>query len=94
MTLTEALQFLGLAELSSAEDITKAWRKLCMIHHPDRGGNQHDFLQAKQAYKIAIDAAAAQKCRTCQGTGKIFASIGLSKLALRCPACKSTRRKT
>lgn len=42
---------LGLPDSAGAEDIKKAYRKLAMLHHPDRGGNEEIFKTIKAAYE-------------------------------------------
>ena len=37
------------------EDIKKSYRKLALIHHPDRGGNPHNFQLITQAYLSVIE---------------------------------------
>lgn len=93
MTAAEAFALLGLPLDATGEQVTKAWRQACMKHHPDRGGNQHDFLQAKEAHSIAMIHASARSCPKCLGTGKVIIMMGLTKLNLRCPGCKPIRRK-
>lgn len=41
---------------SSEDDIKKAFRKLAMIHHPDRGGDAERFKKILAAYEILSDA--------------------------------------
>jgi len=43
---------LGVARNASPQDIKKAYKKASMIHHPDRGGNQDEFVKVQQAYEI------------------------------------------
>lgn len=92
MTLVEALKILGLTEAASAEEIIKAWRKACMLHHPDRGGNQHDFLQAKEAHRVCMTHHSSKQCPRCNGLGKITMMMGLTKLTLRCARCNPLRK--
>lgn len=42
---------LGLGNFANGEDIKKAYRKLAMQHHPDRGGNEEAFKRIKNAYE-------------------------------------------
>ena len=42
---------LGLAPGASEEEIKKAFRKLAMKHHPDRGGDEAEFKRIKEAYE-------------------------------------------
>lgn len=42
---------LGLPDSAGAEDIKKAYRKLAMLHHPDRGGNEETFKTIKAAFE-------------------------------------------
>lgn len=42
---------LGVARGATEEAIKKAYRKLAMTHHPDRGGNEEEFKKIKEAYE-------------------------------------------
>jgi DnaJ-class molecular chaperone len=46
---------LGCDENVNPEDLRKAWRKKCMEHHPDQGGDEEDFLKVMHAYKMLTD---------------------------------------
>lgn len=41
---------LGIATTANPDEIKKAYRKLCMVHHPDKGGNADTFLRVQEAY--------------------------------------------
>jgi len=32
------------------DDIKKAYHKMCLVHHPDKGGDQQKFIEIKNAY--------------------------------------------
>lgn len=40
---------------STPEEIKKVYRKLSMIHHPDKGGNEDDFHKINLAYRVLSD---------------------------------------
>lgn len=48
---------LGLAGASSKEEVVAAWRKLAMVHHPDRGGDHDTFVRLKRAYEESLKLA-------------------------------------
>lgn len=50
--MTDHYQTLGVARNASDEDIKRAFRKLAMKHHPDRGGDAEQFKQIEEAYRI------------------------------------------
>ncbi|MFA5382986.1 MAG: DnaJ domain-containing protein, partial [Candidatus Micrarchaeia archaeon] len=43
---------LGVSKDASAEEIKKAYRKLAMKHHPDKGGDQEKFKELSEAYAV------------------------------------------
>lgn len=50
---------LGLEPNASEEEVKKAYRKLAMKHHPDRGGDEAEFKKIKEAYEAIIDGKSA-----------------------------------
>jgi curved DNA-binding protein len=47
---------LGVPKNASQEEIKKAYKKACMKHHPDRGGDEALFKQINEAYATLGDA--------------------------------------
>jgi len=52
---------LGVPRGASEDEIKKAYRKLAMTHHPDRGGDQAKFQQIQEAYATLGDAGKRQQ---------------------------------
>ncbi len=46
---------LGVPKEASKDDIKKAFRKLSLEHHPDRGGDQEKFKEISNAYETLSD---------------------------------------
>lgn len=46
---------LGVSQDASAEEIKKAYRKLAIQYHPDKGGDQEKFKEVSNAYSILSD---------------------------------------
>lgn len=46
---------LGLKRGASDEEIKKAYRKMAMQHHPDRGGDEKKFKEVEEAYRTLSD---------------------------------------
>lgn len=53
--MTDFYQTLGVAENASQDEIQKAYRKLAMKNHPDRGGDTNKFQEISQAYDTLSD---------------------------------------
>lgn len=48
-------QTLGVNENATQDEIKKAYRKLAVEHHPDKGGNEDTFKKISQAYDTVGD---------------------------------------
>lgn len=52
---------LGISENASQDDIKKAYKKLAMKHHPDRGGDTKYFQSLSEAYETLSDPQKRQE---------------------------------
>ena len=57
--MTNPWKLLNIPPTKDKEAISKAWRKLASIHHPDHGGDEDTFKQIRTAYEQAL-----KKCNT------------------------------
>jgi DnaJ family protein B protein 4 len=48
-------QTLGVSKGAAPADLKKAYRKLALQHHPDKGGNEDKFKEINQAYDVLSD---------------------------------------
>jgi len=49
-------KLLGVAKDASDCDIKKAFRRLAVKHHPDKGGDPEEFKRISRAYEVLADA--------------------------------------
>lgn len=52
---TKFYETLGIKQEASASEIKKAYRKLAMTHHPDKGGDENRFKEISKAYEVLSD---------------------------------------
>lgn len=52
---TKLYKDLGVETKATAAEIKKAYRKLCLKHHPDRGGDEEKFKVISAAYEVLSD---------------------------------------
>lgn len=52
MAKTDYYKVLGVGKKASEADIKKAYRKLSLQHHPDRGGDDKKFHEITEAYEV------------------------------------------
>ena len=48
-------RILNLSENCSRNEVVDAYRKLAVIHHPDKGGDSETFKKISRAYEILTD---------------------------------------
>lgn len=56
MNHQQARSILGVASNATEEEITKAYRKMAMKHHPDRGGSEARFKELQEAMRVLATA--------------------------------------
>lgn len=55
MAKRDYYEILGVGKGASADEIKKAYRRLAVEHHPDRGGSEAKFKEATEAYEVLKD---------------------------------------
>lgn len=53
--MSDYYQVLGVQKTASDDEIKKAYRKLAMRHHPDKGGSTEEFQKIQEAYDTLSD---------------------------------------
>lgn len=63
---------LGVSPKATPEEIKKAYRKLSMQHHPDKGGDEDVFKEISEAYSVLSDAEKRQQYDNPDIIGNLF----------------------
>jgi len=69
-------KILGVSQDSSPDEIKKAFRKLAVKHHPDRGGDEKKFKEANEAYDTLKNADKKQEYDTMRRFGSNMGGQG------------------
>ena len=61
MAKRDYYEVLGVSKSASADEIKKAFRRLAVQHHPDRGGSEAQFKEVNEAYEVLKDSSKRQR---------------------------------
>jgi molecular chaperone DnaJ len=62
MTKRDYYEVLGVGKNASADEIKKAFRRLAVLHHPDKeGGDETKFKELNEAYEVLKDSEKRQR---------------------------------
>ena len=68
-------QTLGVGRRATPEERKKAYRRVAMLHHPDRGGDESKFKDITEAYGILSDPAKKRKYDGVRSTASLRQEI-------------------
>ena len=55
MCIRDSYKILGVSKDATSSEIKKAYRKLAVIHHPDKGGSEEKFKEITKAFETLSD---------------------------------------
>lgn len=61
MAKRDYYEVLGVGKTASPDEIKKAFRRLAVEHHPDRGGDEAKFKEVNEAYEVLKDSSKRQR---------------------------------
>ncbi len=65
------MKWFNVSEIRTLDDLKKAYRRLAMAHHPDRGGNTQDMQEINNEHDILFERLKAQQnARADAGQGR------------------------
>ena len=60
-TKRDYYEILGVSKTTNKEDIKKAYKRLALEHHPDKGGDAEKFKEISEAYAVLTDDTKKQQ---------------------------------
>ena len=67
-------EVLGVLKTSTQDEIKKSYRKLALLHHPDKGGDEDMFKKICESYEILSDPIKRKN----YDTGSVFGHTGIN----------------
>lgn len=87
MRRSEALAVLGLREGCGPEEVRAAYKRLALLHHPDKGGSQEEFVRLKEAFEcVSGEKPPDISSLLAKGIGKLFELFTHQQLAIKVEA--------